>query len=73
MDQTPILSSSCLVAPVMWELDVDIEQALRTEPAPLQCPVGRMYIPSAVHDQLIYWVHTPSYLVIWGSVGRCTV
>ena len=42
MDQTPILPASCLVAPVVWELDADIEQALRTEPAPLQCPVGRL-------------------------------
>ena len=40
MDQTPILPASCLVAPVMWDLDADIEQALCTEPAPLQCPVG---------------------------------
>jgi hypothetical protein len=39
MDQTPILPASCLVAPVMWELDTDIEQALHTEPAPIQCPV----------------------------------
>ncbi|CDQ82259.1 unnamed protein product [Oncorhynchus mykiss] len=54
MDQTPILPASCLVAPVMWELDADIEQASRTEPAPLQCPVGRMYVPSTVRDQLIY-------------------
>ena len=50
MDQTPILPASCLVAPVVWELDRDIEQALCTEPAPLQCPVGRQYVPSAVHD-----------------------
>ena len=27
MDQTPILPASCLVAPVVWELDADIEQA----------------------------------------------
>ena len=57
MDQTPILPASCLVAPVMWELETDIEQALHTEPAPLQCAVGRMYVPFAVRDQLIYWAH----------------
>ena len=28
MDQTSILPGSCLVAPVLWELDADIEQAL---------------------------------------------
>jgi hypothetical protein len=57
MDQTPILPASCLVAPVVWDLDTDIEKVLCTEPAPLQCPVGRVYIPSAVHDQLISWAH----------------
>ena len=44
MDQTPILPASCLVTPVVWELDADIEQALRTEPATLQCPVGHLSV-----------------------------
>ena len=57
MDQTPKFPASCLVAPVMWELDADIEQALRTEPAPLQCPAVCLYVPSAVRDRLIYWTH----------------
>ena len=33
MDPTPILPASCLVAPVVWALDADIERALRAEPA----------------------------------------
>nr|XP_029508128.1 uncharacterized protein LOC115122985 [Oncorhynchus nerka] len=41
MDPTPILPASCLVAPVVWEVDADIERALRAEPTPTQCPVGR--------------------------------
>uniref|UniRef100_A0A4W5K0J5 Gypsy retrotransposon integrase-like protein 1 n=1 Tax=Hucho hucho TaxID=62062 RepID=A0A4W5K0J5_9TELE len=58
MDPTPILPASCLVAPVVWELDADIERALRTEPTPPQCPAGRLYVPSAVRNRLIYWAHT---------------
>ena len=58
MDPTPILPASCLVAPVVWELDADIEQALRAEPSPVHCPAGRLYVPSAVRDLLIYWAHT---------------
>ena len=54
MDPTPLLPASCLVAPVVWELDADIEQALRADPAPLQCPAGRLYVPPAVSDWLIY-------------------
>ena len=61
MDHTPILPASCLLAPVVWELDADIEWALRTEPTPLQCPAGRLYVPSAVSDRLIYWAHTSPY------------
>ena len=58
MDPTPILPASCMVALVVWELDTDIEQALRAEPAPFQCPAGRLYVPSTVRDRLIYWAHT---------------
>uniref|UniRef100_A0A4W5NSQ7 ribonuclease H n=1 Tax=Hucho hucho TaxID=62062 RepID=A0A4W5NSQ7_9TELE len=38
IEPTPILPASCLVAPVVWEVDADIERALRLEPAPPQCP-----------------------------------
>ena len=58
MDPTPILPASCLVAPVVWELDADIERASRAEPSPPECPAGRLYVPSAVRDRLIYWAHT---------------
>lgn len=54
IDHTPILPASCLVAPVVWEVDADIVRALRSEPTPLQCPAGHLYVPSAVHDRLIY-------------------
>ena len=39
MDPTPIHPASCLVASVVWELDADIERALRTEPTPTQLGV----------------------------------
>ena len=35
-DPAPIISASCLVAPVVWEVDADIEQASRSEPTPTQ-------------------------------------
>ena len=58
MDHTPILPASCLVAPVVWELDADIERAICTEPTSPQCPAGHLYVLSAVRDRLIYWAHT---------------
>uniref|UniRef100_A0A8C7TQH1 Gypsy retrotransposon integrase-like protein 1 n=1 Tax=Oncorhynchus mykiss TaxID=8022 RepID=A0A8C7TQH1_ONCMY len=54
---TPILPASKLMAPVVWEVDSDIERALRAEPAPPQCPAGRRYVPLGVRDQLIRWAH----------------
>jgi hypothetical protein len=58
IDPTPILQASCLVAPVVWEVDVDIEQASRLEPTPPQCPAGEWYVPLGVRDRLIRWAHT---------------
>uniref|UniRef100_A0A673XUG9 Gypsy retrotransposon integrase-like protein 1 n=1 Tax=Salmo trutta TaxID=8032 RepID=A0A673XUG9_SALTR len=58
IDPTPIIPASRLVAPVVWEVDADIERALVLEPAPAQVPVGRMYVPLGVRDRLIRWAHT---------------
>uniref|UniRef100_A0A8K9X5F7 Gypsy retrotransposon integrase-like protein 1 n=1 Tax=Oncorhynchus mykiss TaxID=8022 RepID=A0A8K9X5F7_ONCMY len=58
IEPTPILPASRLVAPVVWEVDADIERALRVEPAPAQCPTGRSYVPLGVRDKLIRWAHT---------------
>uniref|UniRef100_A0A8C7RX13 Gypsy retrotransposon integrase-like protein 1 n=1 Tax=Oncorhynchus mykiss TaxID=8022 RepID=A0A8C7RX13_ONCMY len=57
-DPTPIIPASCLVAPVVWEVDADIERASRAEPTPPQCPVGHLYVPFDVRDCLICWAHT---------------
>ena len=40
MDPTPILSASCLVAPVVWELDADIERTSHADPLPLSVQLG---------------------------------
>ena len=58
IDPTPILPASRLVAQVVWEVDSDIERALRVEPAPPQCPTDCKYVPLGVRDQLIRWAHT---------------
>ncbi|XP_070301922.1 EGF domain-specific O-linked N-acetylglucosamine transferase-like [Salvelinus sp. IW2-2015] len=57
-DPTPIIPASRLVAPVVWEVDADIERASRSEPIPPDCPAGRMYVPFDVRDRLICWAHT---------------
>jgi hypothetical protein len=44
MDKTPILPAACLVEPVVYKAHSP--------------PVSRLYVPSAVRDQFIYWAHT---------------
>jgi hypothetical protein len=56
-EPTPILHASRLITPVVWEVDSDIERALRAEPTPPQCPAVRKYVPLDVRDQLIRWAH----------------
>ena len=53
IEPTPILPASCLMAPVVWEVDAEIERALRP-----QCPAGVQYAPLGVRDKLIRWAHT---------------
>ncbi|XP_055759032.1 IgGFc-binding protein-like [Salvelinus fontinalis] len=53
IDPAPILPASCLVAPVRWEVDADIERASRVEPTPPQCPAGRVYVP--LEPVLVPW------------------
>ncbi|CDQ92485.1 unnamed protein product [Oncorhynchus mykiss] len=57
-EPTPTIPASCLVAPVVWEVDADIERASRTEHTPPQCPVWHLYVPLDVRDRLICWAHT---------------
>uniref|UniRef100_A0A6Q2YIJ1 Gypsy retrotransposon integrase-like protein 1 n=1 Tax=Esox lucius TaxID=8010 RepID=A0A6Q2YIJ1_ESOLU len=58
VDDTPILPASCIVAPVVWDVDADIQRALHSDPGPPGCPAGHQYVPLDVRDRLIYWAHT---------------
>ena len=40
VDQTPILPASLLVAPVMWDLDADIDRRCMQSPLPSSVPLG---------------------------------
>jgi hypothetical protein len=58
IEPTPILPPSCLIAPVVWEMDAEIERTSQLEPAPPQCPAGAQYVPRGVRDRLFHWAHT---------------
>ena len=40
------------IAPVVWEMDADMRQALRTEPTPAQ---NCTYVPTVVQNCLLTW------------------
>ena len=43
-----IIPPSRVIAPVLWDVDVDFRQALEREPAPATCPAERTYIPTGI-------------------------
>ena len=48
----PIISPSRIIAPVVWDVDANIWQALHMEPSPAQWPEN-----TGVRDRLLTWVH----------------
>lgn len=67
----PIIPSSQVVAPVVWDVDVEIRQALEREPTPLNCPPGHTYVPKGIRDWLLTWAHPA---VVAGHPGiSCTI
>ena len=44
----PIVPPAYLVSPIRWDIDGKIQQALRWEPTPPDCPEGRTYVPTAL-------------------------
>ncbi|XP_038834959.1 transmembrane protein 178A isoform X2 [Salvelinus namaycush] len=58
VQRAPIIPSCCVVGPVVWDVDVDIRQALEREPAPWNCPPARIYVPTGIKDLLLTWAHT---------------
>lgn len=45
-------------APVQWDIDAQITQAVTTEPAPPDCPGERQFVPSALRATLLEAAHS---------------
>ncbi|KAL0175529.1 hypothetical protein M9458_027859, partial [Cirrhinus mrigala] len=56
-DPEPILPSKLIVGPIVWTIDHDIQQATLQEPAPPDCPEGKIYVPSSQRLNLLGTVH----------------
>ncbi|XP_031679718.1 uncharacterized protein LOC116374078 [Oncorhynchus kisutch] len=50
VQRAPIIPTSRVVGPVVWDVDVDIRQALAREPAARNCPPARIYSPGMLQQ-----------------------
>ncbi|KAL0146621.1 hypothetical protein M9458_057961 [Cirrhinus mrigala] len=57
VDPEPILPSELIVSPIVWELDQAIQQATLQEPAPPDCPKGKIYVPRSQRQVLLGTAH----------------
>ncbi len=52
-----ILPSTIILAPVEWDIMTEISEALISDPAPVECPPDRTYVPPALRLRVMQWVH----------------
>ncbi|KAI2652639.1 Transposon Tf2-9 polyprotein [Labeo rohita] len=52
-----ILPSDLIVSPIQWELDLDIQNATLQEPAPPDCPEGKIYVSQHLWFSLLGTAH----------------
>ncbi len=53
----PILPPALIVSPIQWNINQNIQDATRSEPAPPGCPEGRTYVPASQRQTLLSSVH----------------
>ncbi|KAI2645968.1 Transposon Tf2-8 polyprotein [Labeo rohita] len=53
----PIIPPHLIVSPILCNLDQDIHQATLQEPAPPECPEGKIYVPRSLRHNLLGTAH----------------
>ncbi|KAL2078839.1 hypothetical protein ACEWY4_024583 [Coilia grayii] len=53
----PIIPESRVVAALSWDIEREVQQALRDQPGPSACPADRLYVPDALRSQVLQWGH----------------
>ncbi|KAL0195462.1 hypothetical protein M9458_009034, partial [Cirrhinus mrigala] len=56
-DPEPIIPPKLIVCPIIWNMDQDIQQATLQEPAPPECPEGKIYVPRSQCQHLLGTAH----------------
>ncbi len=52
-----ILTPSCVVGALRWQVEREVQEALRNQPAPDGCPPGRLFVPESVRSSVLNWGH----------------
>ncbi|KAI2667669.1 Transposon Tf2-9 polyprotein [Labeo rohita] len=53
-----VLPSSVIVAPVVWDILTEIQEAQTQDPTPAECPDDRTYVPSELRSRVLTEVHS---------------
>ncbi|KAI2643793.1 Transposon Tf2-9 polyprotein [Labeo rohita] len=56
-ESEPIIPPDLIVSPIQWDIDTWIQEATLQEPAPPECPEGKIYVPSSQRQRLLDTVH----------------
>ncbi|KAK7918601.1 hypothetical protein WMY93_009885 [Mugilogobius chulae] len=57
----PILSPTCVVAAVSWQIQNIIEDAQKTQPDPGNGPPGKLFVPDCARSKVLQWVHASRF------------
>ncbi len=53
-----IISPTIILAPIQWDIMTEITEAQATDPPPAETPPNRTYVPLALRQRVIQWVHS---------------
>ncbi len=56
-NQESIISPTVILAPIQWDIMMEIAEAQATDPPPAETPPNRTYVPRALRQRVIQWVH----------------
>ncbi|KAL0185465.1 hypothetical protein M9458_021162, partial [Cirrhinus mrigala] len=56
-EPAPVLPSHIILAPIRWGLEERIRQGHSQEPPPSDTPTGRLFVPSALRQEVLQWGH----------------
>lgn len=54
----PILPPVLVMAPVMWELDLEIAHEMQSHSTPCDCPPDQTYVPESLRQRVVEETHT---------------